>query len=66
MNFYNHLKDISKNDHYLDRYVNFIKFCETHYCKYKYKEKHHVLPASLFPQFKKEIKNIVFNNRKFR
>lgn len=61
MNFYYYLKDISKNEHYLLRYLNFINLCKNQNCKSdsNYKEKHHILPVSLFPQFKKETSNIV-------
>lgn len=59
MNFYSYLKDISKNEHYLNRYIKFIEFCQYQNINSYYTEKHHILPVSLFPEFKKEKENII-------
>ena len=59
MNFYSYLKDISKNEHYLIRYTKFINFCRNQNINSNYTEKHHILPVSLFPEFKKDQNNIV-------
>ena len=59
MNFYSYLKDISKNEHYLNRYVKFIDFCQNQDLNSNFTEKHHILPVSLFPSFKKNQNNII-------
>lgn len=60
MNFYETLMPISVNNHYLKRYLTFLNY----YAKQKLPEdgcieKHHILPVSLFPEFKKNKDNII-------
>ena len=60
----NYLEEILKsglviNTRYLDRYVSFIDFRIDRVSLVGYKEKHHILPKSLFPDFKKNKDNII-------
>lgn len=60
MNFYEILKPITVNNHYMERYLKFLDYCS----KQKLPEdecieRHHVLPVSLFPEFKKNKDNII-------
>jgi hypothetical protein len=53
-NIFNELSQRKNNPHYLNRYVNFIKYCSTlDSDRSDYFEKHHILPVSLFPQYKR-------------
>lgn len=58
MKIYNELEAISKNSHYLNRYFKFLRYCKNQN-KVGYTEKHHILPVSLFPKFKREKENII-------
>lgn len=45
------------NPHYLNRYLNFVLNCTPNLNDYT--EKHHILPKSLFPEFKTDSENLV-------
>ena len=57
----NKLLSICKNRHYYERYVKFIEYRINNPIDTRryYTEKHHILPSSLFPEYKKEKWNIV-------
>lgn len=41
-----------ERSHYLKRYIKFVKYIKTTGVKFgTYQEKHHILPASLFPDY---------------
>lgn len=45
------------NPHYLKRYLAFVLNCTSK--PNNYTEKHHILPKSLFPEYKTDLKNLV-------
>ncbi|MDD5150596.1 MAG: hypothetical protein PHC28_08950, partial [Flavobacterium sp.] len=54
MNIKNIASSIPHNTHYLNRYLKFINYCEiknSNNIEYSYKEKHHILPKSLFEEY---------------
>lgn len=59
MNYKNLLQPLSKNDIYLERYVSFISERKDRINVQGYTEKHHILPVSLFPEYKKDNDNII-------
>jgi len=59
MNFYELLLPVTINIHYLDRYIKFLDYCRRQNTAITYTEKHHILPVSLFPEFKKEPENTI-------
>lgn len=60
MNFEEILKSKTKDHRYLKRYIAFMEACSTQSInKSQYSEKHHILPKSLYPEYKKNPKNIV-------
>lgn len=60
MNFYEMLAPISVSEHYLKRYLKLLEYCGEHKpLESECVEKHHILPVSLFPEFKKNKDNII-------
>jgi hypothetical protein len=56
MSIYEHLTSLPHNKHYVTRYINFLSTRKT---PTEYKEKHHILPRSLFPSFIDDPSNII-------
>lgn len=57
MTILDRLRQHCGNQHYIDRYLRFISACR--YREHDYTEKHHILPVSMFPEFKNSTENIV-------
>lgn len=57
MNILNILTSIEHNKHYVQRYLKFINYCIDGNSEIEYVESHHILPKSLFPEFKSLRKN---------
>lgn len=57
LDFYGVIRDISVNQHYANRYVKMM--CHYQSLRLKKGERHHVLPRSLFPDYKYKRGNIV-------
>ena len=50
--FETHLRSIHHNKHYLDRYITFIRKCQSQSLTIdEYTEEHHICPKSMFPHF---------------
>lgn len=49
---------VSKNAHYAQKYFNFIQSCSQNEVE-GYNETHHILPVSIFPEYKSEKWNLV-------
>lgn len=47
------------SEHFLERYVKLIAHAIENPTKNSYKERHHILPSSMFPDYKKEKWNII-------
>jgi hypothetical protein len=54
MDIYPILSSIKHNIHYLNRYINFLRACKQRntYSELSLKERHHICPKSLFPEYK--------------
>lgn len=51
MNIYTKFKSLAKNEHYLNKYINFIIYCQNRKTNETFFEKHHILPRSIFPEY---------------
>lgn len=51
MNIYTKFKSLAKNEHYFNKYINFIIYCQNRKTNETFFEKHHILPRSIFPEY---------------
>jgi len=59
MDIYTILSSKPHNPHYLNRYIKFIRYCQSKNIGYEgYVENHHICPKSLFPKYKNFNENI--------
>lgn len=57
LDFYGEIRDITVNQHYADRYIRLMRHYQS--LRLKKGERHHVLPRSLFPDYKYKRGNVV-------